>query len=86
LDKKYESEYEPTMDRVTASFEREMLRKIRRIAGRRGVSAFLQQAARDRLAKLEELALLDELDARYGAPSDEVRHEVDVAARRHFRR
>lgn len=74
------------MDRVTASFDRETLREIRKIAGRRGVSAFLQTAARERLAKLKQLALLDELDAKYGVPTPNVRREVDAAARRIFRR
>jgi hypothetical protein len=29
----------------------------------------LQQAARERLARLEVIALLDDLDSRYGSPS-----------------
>jgi hypothetical protein len=74
------------MERVTATFEKKTLAAIRRVAGRRGVSAFLQKAAQERLARLEMLALLDELDARHGAPSDAVRAEVDTEARRFFKR
>lgn len=74
------------MERVTATIDAETLAAIRRIAGPRGVSAFLQAAARERLARLEVLALLDDLDRAHGAPSDEVRAEVDADARRVFRR
>jgi hypothetical protein len=74
------------MERVTATFEKKTLAAIRRVAGRRGVSAFLQKAAQERLARLEMLNLLDELDARHGAPSDAVRAEVDAEARRFFKR
>jgi hypothetical protein len=74
------------MDRITASFDRRTIREIRRIAGPRGVSAFLQVAAAERLAKLEQLALLDELDRKHGAPSARVRAQVDAEARRIFGR
>jgi len=69
------------MDRVTATIDRETLREIRRIAGKRGVSSFLQAAAEERLARLKQLALLDELDRRYGAPSSALKKEVDAQAR-----
>jgi hypothetical protein len=74
------------MERVTATFDEETMAAIRRLAGPRGVSAFLQRAARERLARLEVLKLLDDLDAEHGKPSARVRAEVDVAARRHFRK
>ena len=74
------------MERVTATFDEETVSAIRRIAGRRGVSAFLQVAARERLARLQLLGLLDELDQKHGAPSAAVRAEVDSEARRIFRR
>jgi hypothetical protein len=79
-------EYALAMERVTASFDRKTVEEIRRVAGRRGVSAFLQVAARERLAKLRELVLIDELDTKYGAPSAAVRREVGADARRIFRR
>ena len=74
------------MDRVTATFDRETLREIRRVAGRRGVSSFLQAAARERLARMKQLALIDELDRKYGSPSETVKREVDAQAKRIFRR
>ena len=74
------------MERVTASFDAETLRAIRRVAGPRGVSRFLQVAARERLARLRLLGLLDALDRKHGAPSAEVRAEVEAEARRIFRR
>jgi hypothetical protein len=75
-----------SVERVTASFDKKTLMEIRRIAGRRGVSAFLQLAAKERLARMKELALLDELDQKYGAPSPAVLADVDARARRIFRR
>ena len=74
------------MERVTATFDAETIDAIRRVAGPRGVSAFLQVAARERLARLELLDLLDALDAAHGVPSEEVRAEVEADARRVFGR
>lgn len=74
------------MERVTATMDAETLGAIRRVAGRRGVSSFLQIAARERLARLQLLTLLDEVDAAHGAPTDAIRAEVDADARRIFRR
>jgi len=74
------------MKRVTAAFDRAMLAEIRRIAGPRGISAFLQAAARERLERLRLLGLLDELDEKHGKPSAATRAEVDKRARRLFPR
>jgi hypothetical protein len=74
------------MERVTASIDAETLAAIRDVAGPRGVSAFLQTAARERLARLRILGLLDELDARYGRPSAALRGRVARDAKRLFRR
>jgi len=73
------------MERVTATIDERTLAQIRRIAGPRGVSSFLATAAKERVARLELLGLLDELDAKYGAPSASVRTEVARDARRIFR-
>jgi hypothetical protein len=72
------------MERVTATIDKQTLTAIRRVAGKRGVSAFLQVAARERLARMRLLSLLDELDAEHGAPSAELQAEVDADARRIF--
>jgi hypothetical protein len=71
---------------VTTTIDPETLARIRRVAGRRGVSRFLTLAARERLARMELLGLLDDLDARHGAPPSAVRAEIDRDARRIFRR
>ena len=73
------------MERVTATFDQATLRAIRKVAGKRGVSRFLQEAARERLARLEVLALLDGMDAKYGQVPDEVMNEVAADAARIFK-
>ena len=79
-------QYESRVERVTATIDGETLAAIREIAGPRGVSAFLQTAARERVARLRVIGLLDELDARYGKPSKQVERSVAREARRLFRR
>ena len=74
------------MERVTATLDSHTLEQIRRVAGPRGVSQFLQVAARERIARLEILGLLDELDAEHGGPSEALRAEIDAEARRIFSR
>lgn len=85
LAKKYECEYELSMERITATLDEETVQKIRHVAGPRGVSSFLNQAARERLARLELRGLLDELDAKHGAAPPAIRAEVRRDARRIFR-
>jgi hypothetical protein len=70
---------------VTATIDERTLAQIKRVAGPRGVSKFLAAAAKERLARLELLGLLDELDAKHGKPSAAVRAEVARDARRIFR-
>ncbi len=82
---KYYSEYALGMERVTATLDEETLAKIRHVAGPRGVSSFLNEAARERLARLELRGLLDELDAKHGAAPAAVRAEIARDARRIFR-
>jgi Arc/MetJ family transcription regulator len=77
---------EATLERVTATLDDEVLAEIRRIAGPRGVSRFLNLAARERLARLEVLGMLDELDTKHGPVPKQVRAEVARDARRIFRR
>jgi hypothetical protein len=72
------------MERVTVTIDNETLAAIRAHSGSRGVSSFLQTAARERLARLRLLGLLDDLDARYGAPSQRVQRSVGAEARRIF--
>lgn len=74
------------MERVTATLEAETLKRIRRVAGPRGVSGFLSIAARERLARLELLGLLGDLDSKHGPPDPTVVADVARDARRVFRR
>jgi hypothetical protein len=50
------------------------------------VTATIEAAAKERLARLELLGLLDELDAKHGRPSAALRAEIARDARRMFRR
>jgi hypothetical protein len=73
------------MERVTATLDKETLEQIRRVAGPRGVSSFLNRAAQERLARLELLGLLDELDAKHGPVPPEMTAEVARKAKRILR-
>jgi hypothetical protein len=73
------------MERVTATLDEETMAKIRHVAGPRGVSSFLNEAARERLVRLELRGLLDDLDAKHGKAPARVRAEIDRDARRVFR-
>jgi hypothetical protein len=75
-----------SMERISATLDKKTLAAIRRVAGRRGVSRFIQIAARERLARLEILALLDDLDERHGSVPQHVKNEVAAHAERLFRR
>jgi hypothetical protein len=55
-------------------------------ASPRGVSRFLSIAARERLARLELLGLLDELDIKHGRPDPSVKAQIVRDAKRIFRR
>jgi hypothetical protein len=78
--------YASGMERVTATIDPETLARIRRVAGRRGVSRFIATAAKEQLARLELLGYLDELDAEHGRPPANLRAEVDRDMRRIFRK
>jgi hypothetical protein len=77
-------QYEYDVERVTVTIDEKTMARIRRIAGNRGVSRFLASAARDRLARVEILALLDELDAKHGAASEAERARIDRDMRKIF--
>src|SRR5580692_8031665 len=82
---KYYSQYALGMERVTATLDEQTLAKIRHVAGPRGVSSFLNHAAREHLARLELPGLFDELDAKHGAAPAAVRADIARDARRVFR-
>lgn len=64
--RKYEPKYESSVERITISIDKQTLNWIKEVAGRRGVSKFLTEAARKQLARARMIALLDELDEKYG--------------------
>src|SRR4029079_16936998 len=64
------------MERVRTTIDERTLTRIKRVAGPRGVSKFLATAAKERLARLELLGLLDELDAKHGKPNAALRAEI----------
>lgn len=72
------------MERITTTIEDHTLAAIREIAGPRGVSAFLQAAAEERLARLQILGLLDDLEAQHGAAPASVRRAIAEDAGRVF--
>ena len=74
------------MERVTTTFDEETIAAIRRVAGRRGVSRFVQVAARERLQRLRLIGVIDELDKKHGRPSAELVREIERDARRIFRK
>jgi hypothetical protein len=86
LGSEYDFEYDRGMERVTVTIDEQTAAAIRRIAGPRGVSRFLQLAARERLGRLGVLKMLDELDAKHGKPTATVRADVASKARRLFRK
>jgi hypothetical protein len=77
--------YDFGMARVTATLDSQTLAKIRRVAGPLGVSSFLNEAARERLARLNLRGSLDDLDVKHGPVPAEVRAEVAREAKRLFR-
>ena len=55
-----------SMEKVSLSLNADLLRKARRIAGRRGLSALVNDALRVRVQQEQLRSLLDEMDAEYG--------------------
>jgi hypothetical protein len=66
-------------EKISATLDRDVLDEIRRTVGPRRLSAFLSQAAREKLHRARVLAYLGELDAEFG-PLDA--RAKAVAARR----
>ena len=74
------------MERITVTIEERHLTRIRKVVGSRGVSRFVNEAVARHLARQEVLGMLDELDAKHGAPSQQLKTEVDREARDFFGR
>jgi len=65
------------VERVTITIDKATLARIRQIAGSRGVSKFIAEAARERAGRSELREYLEELDAKYGRVPPEMLAETD---------
>ena len=65
-----------SMEKVSATLESKILDEIRRRVGPRKVSAFLNEAARQKLQQARIREYLEELYAEHGAPSEATRREA----------
>ncbi len=64
-------------ERVSATLDRDLVEEINAITGnKRKFSAFLNEAVRHYLRRYQALKLLDELDAKHGAPTSEEQASV----------
>jgi len=67
------------IEKVSASLDTDVMEEVRAMVGPRGVSAFLNQAAREKLQHDRILALLDELDEKHGPPSPQAQTAAAAA-------
>ena len=65
-----------TMEKVSATLERDVVDEIRRRVGPRRVSAFLNEAARQKLQQARIQEYLRELYAEHGTPDAATRREA----------
>ena len=65
-----------SMEKVSATLESEVLDEIRKRVGPRKVSAFLNEAARQKLQQARIQDYLGELYAEHGAPDQATRREA----------
>ena len=65
-----------TMEKVSATLDRDVLDEIRRRVGPRQVSAFLNEAARQKLQQTRIQEYLQELYAEHGSPDAATRREA----------
>jgi hypothetical protein len=65
-----------TMEKVSATLERDVVDEIRRRVGPRQVSAFLNEAARQKLQQSRIQDYLRELYAEHGSPDAATRREA----------
>lgn len=69
---------------MTITIDKATLARIREIAGSRGVSKFIAEAARERAGRNELLDYLAELDEKYGPVPPEMYAETDRDMRKIF--
>jgi hypothetical protein len=80
--RKYDQKYDLHVERITITIPKRTLTAIKRVAGPRGVSKFLVDAAERALGYEALLELLDELDEKYGRSTPEQREKIWADMRR----
>ncbi len=65
------------LEKVSATLEREVVAEIRRRVGPRRVSAFLNEAARQKLQETRIREYLKELYTKHGSPDHAARREAE---------
>jgi hypothetical protein len=64
--------------KISVTLESEVEAELRRVAGAGGVSAFVNEAVRQRLQATRLRGLLDEMEAESGPIPEDVQREVDA--------
>jgi hypothetical protein len=64
-------------EKVSATIDRELLAEVRSRVGRRGLSAFVNQAVAEKLQRERVIEFLDELEAEVGRPSEAMRQAAE---------
>jgi hypothetical protein len=64
--------------KLSVTLEQSVANELREITGRRGVSAFVNDAVRQRLQAIRVRRLLNEMEAEVGPIPDEVQRAVDA--------
>lgn len=63
--------------KLSITLEPEIAEELRQVAGPRGVSAFVNDALRQRLQAVRVSTLLDEMDAEAGPVPEDVQQRID---------
>jgi hypothetical protein len=66
--------------KISVTLEAEVEAELRRVAGARGISAFVNEAVRQQLQAARLRQLLDTMEAESGPIPEEIQHEVDALA------
>lgn len=66
------------VEKVSLSIDTKVLAEARRLAGKRGLSAFVSDALERQLQSQRLEELLDELEGEHGPPSPEIVAEVEA--------
>ncbi len=65
-----------TVEKVSLSLDPDLVSEARQLAGRRGLSALVNDALRIKLQHIRITRLLDEMDSEFGPVPEEVSEEV----------